>query len=375
MPFPELVVGNGTELRAIDLSSMTILRITAGPFTFTARLEEEAAPLTCAAFSRLLPYQQKIIHARWSGEACWIPLGDFELGVGYENHTSFPSKGEILFYPGGISETEILFPYGSTRFASKVGQLAGNHFLTIIEGQEHLAALGRLCLWQGVQDIRFELAPTLGQTIPPVDIQTSYDTVALEYARRIYDELKDKPLDRILLDRFADQVRGHGAICDFGCGPGQVARYLADLGLDASGLDLSPGMVAQAQQLNPSLTFQQGNLLALDLPDHSLAGATAFYSLIHFTPAQLATALSGIYRVLQPGGLFLASFHVGDEVRHFDQLWEQPVNLDFVFFQPAVMQAALERAGFKVVELVERPPYENVEVQTQRAYIFARKPA
>lgn len=137
---------------------MTNLHLTVGPFTFTARLEESAAPLTCAAFTRLLPYKQKIIHARWSGEACWIPLGDFQLGVGYENHTSFPSKGEILFYPGGISETEILFPYGSTRFASKVGQLAGNHFLTIIEGQEHLAELGRLCLWQGAQDILFEIA-------------------------------------------------------------------------------------------------------------------------------------------------------------------------------------------------------------------------
>ncbi len=132
------------------------LRITAGPLFFIARLEDSVAPQTCQAFRRLLPYRQKIIHARWSGEACWIPLGDFQLGVDYENHTSFPSKGELLFYPGGLSETEILFPYGSTRFASKVGQLAGNHFLTIVEGQEHLAELGRLCLWQGAQDIVFE---------------------------------------------------------------------------------------------------------------------------------------------------------------------------------------------------------------------------
>lgn len=133
------------------------LRITAASLTFVAHLEAEAAPRTCAAFRELLPYQQRIIHARWSGEACWIPLGDFKLNVDYENHTSFPSRGEILFYPGGISETEILFPYGSTRFASKVGQLAGNHFLTIIEGREYLPELGRLCLWQGAQDIRFEL--------------------------------------------------------------------------------------------------------------------------------------------------------------------------------------------------------------------------
>lgn len=135
---------------------MTTLRITAGPFVFTARMEEADAPQTCAAFAKLLPYREKIIHARWSGEACWIPLGDFELGVGYENHTSHPSRGDILFYPGGYSETEILFPYGSACFASKMGQLAGNHFLTIVEGQEHLRELGRLVLWEGAQDIVFE---------------------------------------------------------------------------------------------------------------------------------------------------------------------------------------------------------------------------
>jgi hypothetical protein len=134
------------------------LRITVASFTFVARMEDESAPRTCAAFRDLLPYRQRIIHARWSGEACWIPLGDFKLDVPYENHTSHPSRGDILFYPGGISETEILFPYGSTCFASKVGQLAGNHFLTVIEGAENLPQVGHLCLWHGAQDITFEEA-------------------------------------------------------------------------------------------------------------------------------------------------------------------------------------------------------------------------
>ena len=119
-------------------------------------MEEDDAPKTCAAFVKLLPYTQKIIHARWSGEACWIPLGDFQLGVGYENHTSYPAPGQILFYPGGFSETEILFPYGSARFAARVGQLAANHFLTVTSGQEHLRDLGRLCLWEGAQGIVFD---------------------------------------------------------------------------------------------------------------------------------------------------------------------------------------------------------------------------
>jgi hypothetical protein len=135
---------------------VTTLRITAGPYQFTARLEEASAPATCAAFTQLLPFRNKLIQARWSGESAWIPLGDFTVGVGFENATSHPAPGEILFYPGGYSETEILFPYGATCFASKLGQLAGNHFLTIAEGREHLKALGRLVLYEGAQDILFE---------------------------------------------------------------------------------------------------------------------------------------------------------------------------------------------------------------------------
>ena len=105
----------------------------------------------------MLPYRQQIIHVRWSGEGCWIPLGDFDFGLGYENATSHPAPGEIILYPGGISETEILLAYGAVDFSSKVGQLAGNHFLTITAGRENLRELGKLCLWKGAQDILFEL--------------------------------------------------------------------------------------------------------------------------------------------------------------------------------------------------------------------------
>jgi hypothetical protein len=134
-----------------------MLRITVGSIHFTARLEEQDAPQTCAAFRRLIPFHSKLIQARWSGEAAWIPLGDLDLAIGYEHHTSHPAPGDILLYPGGISETEILFPYGSTMFASKMGQLAGNHFLTIVDGREQLREVGRLVLWEGAQDIQFEL--------------------------------------------------------------------------------------------------------------------------------------------------------------------------------------------------------------------------
>ncbi|NKB56724.1 MAG: DUF3830 family protein [Alphaproteobacteria bacterium] len=137
---------------------MTILHIQAGTFSFKARLEEAAAPQTCARFRELLPFANKVIHSRWSGEAVWVPLGDLDLGLAFENHTMHPSRGDILLYPGGFSETEILFAYGSSSFASKMGDLAGNHFLTVVEGQHVLPEFGRTVLWDGAQDIVFSEA-------------------------------------------------------------------------------------------------------------------------------------------------------------------------------------------------------------------------
>ena len=133
-----------------------MLEIACGEFRFVARLEEEAAPATVEAFRRLLPLESRIIHARWSGEACWIPFGELDVGLGPENATCYPAPGHLLFFPGGVSETEILFPYGSTSFASKAGALAGNHFATVLEGTERLPELGRKTLWEGAQEIAFE---------------------------------------------------------------------------------------------------------------------------------------------------------------------------------------------------------------------------
>ena len=135
---------------------MSDIRIASADFVFAARFERDAAPRTCAAFEKLLPYRQRLIHVRWSGEACWIPLGDADFGLGPENATSYPAPGHILLYPGGVSESEILIAYGAVRFASKAGQLAGNHFLTIVEGLEQLRPLGERTLWQGAQDIEFD---------------------------------------------------------------------------------------------------------------------------------------------------------------------------------------------------------------------------
>jgi hypothetical protein len=134
-----------------------MLEIVAADMRFLARFEEELAPQTVAAFRGILPLTDRIIHCRWSGESNWIPWGDRELGIGPENATSYPAPGQLLLFPGGISETELLFPYGHCAFGSKAGPLAGNHFATVVEGGENLAELGRLTLWQGAQAISIRM--------------------------------------------------------------------------------------------------------------------------------------------------------------------------------------------------------------------------
>lgn len=137
---------------------MTKILLRAGDFTFEGRLEHELAPETCAAFERHMPFSSKAIHVRWSGAAIWMPLGDLDFGIGYENNTCYPSPGQIILYPGGVSETEILLSYGNVNFASKAGQLSGNHFMTLTGGLDRLPSLGKATLWEGAQDILIEFA-------------------------------------------------------------------------------------------------------------------------------------------------------------------------------------------------------------------------
>jgi SAM-dependent methyltransferase len=210
---------------------------------------------------------------------------------------------------------------------------------------------------------------------PPPDLRASYERVAGEYAARIFDELAHKPLDRALLDRFADAVRGQGPVCDLGCGPGHVARYLHGRGVEVQGVDLSPGMVAEARRLNPGIDFRQGDLRALDVADEAWAGIAAFYVIVHVPREELVPALRELGRVLRPGGLLLLAFHVGEETLHREEWWGKEVALDFLFFRPDEVIASLRAAGFTVEDVVERPPYEGVEHPSRRAYVFARKPA
>lgn len=205
-------------------------------------------------------------------------------------------------------------------------------------------------------------------------LQTSYDRVAAEYAARFSDELAHKPLDRALLDCFAEGVRGAGPVGDVGCGPGQIARALHERGLPVVGIDLSPEMVALARRLNPALDFRQGTMLALEVDDAAWGGIAAFYSIIHLPPDDLPRALREFARVLRPGGLLLLAFHVGRGTVHLDEWWGHPVALDFHFVEPAALEDQLGAAGFAVEARVERQPYAVVEHPSRRGYLLARKP-
>ena len=205
-------------------------------------------------------------------------------------------------------------------------------------------------------------------------VRADYDRLATEYARRLFRELEDKPLDRELLTRFANAVKGRGTSCDMGCDPGQVTRFLRDAGVDVFGLDLSPQMIAQARELNPDIEFREGDMLSLDLEDGALAGITAFYAIVNIAADSIHRAFHEMYRVLQPGGLLLLAFHVGDEVIRPQELWGTRISIEFYHLQPDWIVDLLATAGFELEEVVEREPYApDVEYQSRRAYVFARK--
>lgn len=207
------------------------------------------------------------------------------------------------------------------------------------------------------------------------DCQTSYDAVADEYVRRIYDELQHKPLDRQLLDRFAASMHDVGPACDMGCGPGHVARYLHEQGVQICGVDLSPALVERARSLNAGVEFRQGDMMKLADTDAAFAGIVAFYSLIHIPRDDMVRTLTELRRVLMPGGLLLVAFHIGDETKHLDEWWGQQVCVDFHSFQSTEMSRWLAAAGFEIEEIIEREPYLEIEHQSRRGYIFARRRA
>ncbi|MCI3934613.1 class I SAM-dependent DNA methyltransferase [Streptomyces sp. AN091965] len=203
-------------------------------------------------------------------------------------------------------------------------------------------------------------------------VRHSYDTVAEEYASRLYDELDAKPLDRALLACLVERTEPGAPIADLGCGPGHVASHLVGLGARAVGIDLSPGMVAEARRRHPGVEFREGDLLSLPAENGEFGSAAALYTVIHLTPDELLPAFVEARRVLRPCGLLLVSFHLGTEVRHLDEWWGHDVDLDFRFLVTDDVTALLEQAGFTVDMRMERAPGPD-EAPTHRAYVLARR--
>nr|WSZ15341.1 methyltransferase domain-containing protein [Streptomyces canus] len=204
------------------------------------------------------------------------------------------------------------------------------------------------------------------------DTRTFYDTVAEDYAEQFRDVLTVSPLDRVLLDGFAELVGDSGRVADLGCGPGRVTGYLASLGLSVSGLDLSESMLAIARRENPGLRFERGSMLELDLPDGALAGALSWYSSIHTPVDELPRLFAEFHRVLAPGGHLLVAFQAGDEDRHHDRPWGRPVALTFLRRRPEQVIELLRAAGFALVSRTVREP--GPEEVSQQAFLVARRP-
>lgn len=202
------------------------------------------------------------------------------------------------------------------------------------------------------------------------EIEDSYDRVAEDYAREFAEELNRKPFDRAMLDRFAGSV--NGSVCEIGCGPGHIARYLKDRGVDMRGIDLSAEMIKQARRLHPTIPFDRGDMLDLDLPDSSLAGIVCFYAIIHLRRDDVSRALTQMGRVLRPGGRLFLSFHGGEGMIRRDEWYGKRVSIDVTMFERDEMDRYLRSAGFTVEEILERPPY-SFEYQTKRVYAFATR--
>ena len=205
-------------------------------------------------------------------------------------------------------------------------------------------------------------------------IEKLYDSIAREWAETFSGEHERKPKDQEILNRFSQEIGNRRPVWDFGCGPGNTARYLQDLGIEISGLDLSENMLAQARAIHPRIHFRKGNILELEFDNDSIAGVVAFYAIIHFTEEQVGTAFRKVFRVLQPGGVFLFTYHIGEKTIHLEEFLGKKVDIDVMFFTSDFIFSCLKDSGFEKIEVIEREPYSGVEFQSRRAYVFAIKP-
>ncbi|MFC1580279.1 class I SAM-dependent DNA methyltransferase [Thermodesulfobacteriota bacterium] len=205
-------------------------------------------------------------------------------------------------------------------------------------------------------------------------IERVYDTIAKEYSEKFSGEHEKKPKDQEILRRFSIEIGHKTPVWDLGCGPGQTSKYLKDLGMGISGLDLSEKILEQARTNHPEIYFRKGNILDLDFEDDLLAGAVAFYTIVHFSEEQVETAFGEVFRVLQPGGIFLLTYHIGEDTIHLEEFLGKKAGIAFMFFTTDFISGCLNKCGFEKIEIIEREPYPGVEYESRRAYAFAKKP-
>ena len=206
-------------------------------------------------------------------------------------------------------------------------------------------------------------------------IENLYDTVANEYVEAFCGEHEKKPKDREILHRFSLAIGDRRPVWDFGCGPGQTAGYLKNLGIQISGLDLSEKILEKARTIHPEIHFRKGNILELEFENDSIAGIVAFYAMVHFTEEQVEIAFREVFRVLQPAGIFLFTYHIGEETIHVEEFLGKNIDIDFMFFTADFISGCLKKSGFEKIEIIEREPYPGVEYESRRAYVFTIKPA
>lgn len=215
-------------------------------------------------------------------------------------------------------------------------------------------------------------AMIMGQEL--TKIERMYDTVAKEYSETFCGEHEKKPKDQEILRRFSREIGNKKPVWDFGCGPGQTTKYLKNLGIEISGLDLSEEILEQARAINPDIHFRKGNILELEFGNDSIAGIVAFYTIVHFTKEQVRVAFGEIFRVLKPGGIFLFTYHIGEETIRVEEFLGKKVDIELMLFKTDFIYRCLKKSGFEIIEVIDREPYPGVEYETRRAYVFAIKP-
>jgi ubiquinone/menaquinone biosynthesis C-methylase UbiE len=228
------------------------------------------------------------------------------------------------------------------------------------------------CSWVTKKRVYNVMAMIMGQDLNKVE--NMYDTVAKEYAEIFSGEHEKKPKDQEILHRFSQEIGDRRPVWDFGCGPGQTTEYLKNLGIEISGLDLSEKILEQARTIHPEIHFQKGDILELEFENDLIAGAVAFYTIVHFTEEQVEIACREVFRVLQPGGIFLFTYHIGEETIHIEEFLGKKIDIDLMFFTTDFISSCLKKSGFEKIEIIEREPYPGVEYESRRAYVFAIKP-